>query len=276
MEFQLALCQMLVEGGAIERNLARAERMIAQAAAAGADMVLLPETMDLGWTHPSAVSEAQPVPDGAPCRRLAAAAARHGVFVCAGLTERESDRVYNCAVLLGRDGGLLLRHRKLNELDIGHDLYAQGDRLNVAHTQLGTVGVMICADGFAKDRVLSRALGYMGADFILSPSAWAVPADYDNTAQPYSRTWLECIPPRSDRVWDVDRRREQCRPDHRGPLAGHELHRRFARRFPGRRDRPSGAVRRGRRGAAANSGDTRSPPRARVRVGKALGGARLR
>jgi predicted amidohydrolase len=195
MEFRLALCQMLVEGGAMDRNLARAERMIAEVAAANADIVLLPETMDLGWTHPSAAREAEGVPDGAPFRRIAAAAARHAVFVCAGLTERDGDRVYNCAVLIDRGGALLLRHRKLNELDIAHDLYAQGDRLNVAHTELGTIGVMICADGFAKDRVLSRALGYMGADFILSPSAWAVPPDHDNAAQPYGKTWLDAYCP---------------------------------------------------------------------------------
>ena len=33
---------------------------IAQAAEAGADLMLLPEAMDLGWTHPSARAQAQP------------------------------------------------------------------------------------------------------------------------------------------------------------------------------------------------------------------------
>ena len=230
MEFRLALCQMLVEGGAMDRNLARAERMIAEAAAANADIVLLPETMDLGWTHPSAAREAEGVPDGAPFRRIAAAAARHGVFVCAGLTERDGDRVYNCAVLIDRGGSLLLRHRKLNELDIAHDLYAQGDRLNVAHTELGTIGVMICADGFAKDRVPSRALGYMGADFILSPSAWAGAAGSRQRRPALRPDLARGVLPRRRRVRDVDRGGEQCRADHRRTMAGNELHRRLARR----------------------------------------------
>jgi predicted amidohydrolase len=86
-------------------------------------------------------------------------------------------------------GNLLLKHRKLNELDIGHDLYMQGDRLNVASTELGTIGVLICADAFADGHVLLRSLGYMGADVILSPSAWAVPPGHDNAKDPYGDIW---------------------------------------------------------------------------------------
>jgi predicted amidohydrolase len=186
---------MLVEGGEKERNLARAEARIATAARAGAACVLLPETLDLGWTHPSSRKDAEAIPGGEPCRRLCSAAREHGVCVCAGLTERAGEEVYNSAVLIGPSGNVLLLHRKLNELEIGHALYAQGDRLGVCHTELGTIGLMICADGFAADRVLGRALGYMGADVILSPSAWARPADHDNAADPYGGIWRESYIP---------------------------------------------------------------------------------
>ena len=53
-EFKLALVQMYVEPGNLQKNLSNAEKLIAEAAAGGADFVLLPEVMDLGWTHPSA------------------------------------------------------------------------------------------------------------------------------------------------------------------------------------------------------------------------------
>ncbi len=42
----------------------------------------------------------------------------------------------------------MLKHRKINILDIAQDLYATGDRLSVASTSFGTVGVNICADNF--------------------------------------------------------------------------------------------------------------------------------
>ena len=187
--FKLALIQMLVEGGAREKNVHRATTLIAEAAGKGAQVALLPECLDLGWTHPSALTMAGAIPYGKAYEALSQAAKQHRVFVCAGLTEKDSDIVYNTAVLIDDDGKLLCRHRKLNELDIGHPFYAQGDRLNVAHTKLGTLGLMICADGFTKDRVLSRALGYMGADVILSPGAWAVPHDHDNIKEPYGDLW---------------------------------------------------------------------------------------
>ena len=139
MSFEMALIQMSVMGGNKVRNLERAQEGIAEAAAHGSHLVVLPEVMDLGWTHPSSKTEAEPIPDGEPYRRLAQAAASHRVFVCAGLTEQSGDRVFNSAVIIGKDGELLCVHRKLNELDIGHPFYAQGDRLNVVRTELGTL-----------------------------------------------------------------------------------------------------------------------------------------
>ena len=201
--FRLALVQMRVVPDDKEGNLRRAEERIAEAARSGAEVVLLPETMDAGWTSPSAGKLASAVPEGDACRALAAAAQRHRLFLCAGLTERDGERVFNAAVLLDPSGRLLLHHRKLYELTIAHDLYEQGDRLGVARTPLGTLGLMICADGFADDLAVGRTLGFMGADVILSPCAWAVPADYDNERTPYGKLWLESWGPvaRQFRMW---------------------------------------------------------------------------
>ena len=202
-EFKIALVQMRVTGGAKSDNLQRAESAIAEAAAHNASLALLPETLDLGWTHPSAKSLAEEIPHGGSCTRLSKAAKRHGIFVCGGLTERDRSQVFNSAVLIDDSGQLLLKHRKLNELEIGHEFYSQGDRLNVAQTPLGTIGLMICADGFASGQVLSRSLCYMGADLILSPSAWARPASHDNLAEPYGQIWRDAYCPvaRDFSVW---------------------------------------------------------------------------
>jgi predicted amidohydrolase len=201
--FKLALAQMLVEGGAKEANVARAETSIARAAASGARVVLLPEALNLGWTHGAARTEADAIPDGETCTRLRAAARRNAVFVCAGIIERAGARCFNAAVLIDPLGNVLLHHRKLNELDIAHSLYANGDRLGVADTSIGRVGVMICADAFASGQVVSRTLGLMGANVILSPCAWAVPPDHDEARTPYGRIWLENYGPvaRDFRVW---------------------------------------------------------------------------
>ena len=201
--FKLALVQLRVEGGAPERNLARAEERIAAAAAAGAKVVLLPETLNLGWTHPLARSWEDAVPGGPTCGRLAAAARRHGVYVCAGLVESAGPLRHNAAVLLDPSGALLLHHRKVHELPLAHDLYAPADRIAVARTPLGVFGVMICADAFAPGQGVSRALALLGAEVILSPCAWAMPPDHDQTRQPYGWRWLEsyCPVAREHGIW---------------------------------------------------------------------------
>jgi predicted amidohydrolase len=187
--YKLAMAQMKVEAGRLDANLDRATERISEAAAKGAKIVLLPEVMDLGWTDPSAKTLSFEIPEGKTCRRLRDAAKKNNIYVCAGIVEKDKDKIYNAAVIIDPSGEVILTHRKLNELDIAHDLYDQGDKLNVVHTPLGTLGVYICADATARGNVLSDALGYMGADIILSPSAWAVPPGFDNVATPYGDTW---------------------------------------------------------------------------------------
>ena len=201
--FKLALAQMRVEGGEKANNLLRAVEHIAIAAATGAQVVLLPEAMNLGWTHPSSQIEPDEIPDGCSCSKLREAARQHKIHVCAGLIERAGERILNSAVLIDPQGEVILQHRKLNELEIGHEFYVQGDRLGVAHTALGTFGVMICADAFVRGQIVSRTLGLMGADIILSPCAWAVLADHDNQKEPYGKLWLDnyCPVARDFQMW---------------------------------------------------------------------------
>jgi predicted amidohydrolase len=187
---QLAMAQMLVLGGRPEDNLRRAERMIGDAGSQNAQIVVLPECLDLGWTHPSARELARAVP-GESSDRLCQAAADAKLFVAAGLTERAGKRIFNAAVLIDPDGRILLKYRKINVLDIAQDLYAIGDRLLVGETPWGTIGVNICADNFPDALCLGHAVARMGARLLVSPSAWAVPGDYDQATQPYGGLWKE-------------------------------------------------------------------------------------
>jgi len=201
--FKLAMAQMRVVGGALDTNLEHAAEMIAEAARNGAQVVLLPEAMDLGWTDPSALTMAEPIPGGKSAALLTDMARKHQIYVCSGLTEKDGETVYNSAVLINPEGEIILLHRKINELDIGHPYYALGQSLQVVQTDLGAIGVMICADASTGDHVIPRALAYMGADVILSPSAWAVPADHNNNEDPYGEWWRKAYKPvaRDFRIW---------------------------------------------------------------------------
>lgn len=184
----VAMAQILVEGGNPAGNLRRAVDCIGRAAERGADFVLLPECLDLGWTHSSARHAAQPIP-GRHCDTLMAAAAQSGVLVVAGLVEQAAGKLYNSAVVIDGAGRLLHLHRKIHELDLAQDLYATGDRLGVVETPLGVLGVSICADNFPESLSIGHVLARMGAQILLSPSSWAVPADHDNEREPYGELW---------------------------------------------------------------------------------------
>lgn len=202
MSLRLAMVQALVRGSLADENRRHVLELVDEAGD-GADVVVLPEALPLGWTDPSAADAAEPIPGGPTYDALRDAATHHGVYLCSGIVERHGERVYNAAVLISPDGELLLHHRKINELDLGHAFYGLGDRLGVVDTPLGRMGLMVCADGFAQDRVIARALGVMGAQVILSPSAWAVPADHNHEREPYGMLWRNAYAPvcTEHRLW---------------------------------------------------------------------------
>lgn len=220
-EFTLGLGQTLVEGGTREANLRRAEGAIRKLATKGADVVLLPEAMNLGWTHPSCHTQAEPIPNGESCQHLSKLAAELDLYVAAGLVEQDAGTIHNSAVLIDSSGEVILQHRKINELDIAHDCYTPGTGLQVIDTKLGRLGLMICADGFADQLAISRSLAQMGAEIILSPCAWAVPPEFDPSATPYGQIWLDSYAPvcRESNLWIAAC--SNIGPIEAGPWKGH-------------------------------------------------------
>ena len=194
---KVAMGQMLVEGGNIPANIRRAEQMIADSGKTGSDIIVLPECIDLGWTYPDACNLAEPVP-GTVSDSLCEAAVQSGMHVVAGLTEKEGTHIYNTALLISSRGEILGKHRKINILDIAQDIYSTGTSLSVIETQLGKIGVDICADNFPDTYAIGHTLARMGADIILSPCSWAIPPDYSGNPNPCwmwekSFTRLACL-----------------------------------------------------------------------------------
>jgi predicted amidohydrolase len=187
---RIGMAQMLVEGARPEANLRRAGEMIASAADRGCHVVVLPECLDIGWTHPAARELAEPIP-GLASDQLARAAQAGGIHVVAGLVERAGQKLYNASVLISPAGQILLKHRKINELAIAHDLYSLGQSLAVVQTPMGTIGITICADNAPGVLALGESLARMGARLLLSPCAWAVPPEHDNASEPYGGMWRE-------------------------------------------------------------------------------------
>jgi predicted amidohydrolase len=159
---------MFVEEGDLQKNLDRIEKLSGDAARHGCQIVVFPECSDIGWTCEEANELASPIP-GPSSDLLCELARSQGIYMVTGLTECADDSIFNSAVLISKDGEILLKHRKINILSIARALYSIGDRLSVADTEFGKIGVNICADNFMSTLHLAESLIQMGATLILSP-----------------------------------------------------------------------------------------------------------
>jgi len=186
---RVGMGQLLVEGGEPERNMERGGRMVGEAKAAGCDLIILPETLDLGWTHPSALTEGEPIP-GPRSQMLCDFARDQQIYICAGLTEQDGGQIYNTAILIDDCGEILLKYRKINILDVAFPFYGIGDLLRVVDTKFGRVGINICSDNYSDCPELGHSLARMGAQLILSPSSWTVDYSTQDSTNPYQDKWL--------------------------------------------------------------------------------------
>ncbi len=186
---RVAMIQMKVVADDAEANLTRAEQLLAAACAEGpVDFAVVPECFDIGWGNPRAAQLATPVP-GPVSDRLCVMAQRFNIYLASGITEKDGEATYNSALLISPEGEILLKHRKINVCYDVTDVYDIGDRLGVAETPFGRIGLDICADNFVNNTALAHSLGRMGARMILSPSSWAVGPGHDNEKTPYGSDW---------------------------------------------------------------------------------------
>jgi predicted amidohydrolase len=190
IKVKIGLAQLLVEGGEPDRNIERAISMIEEGAEKQCDIILLPETMDFAWTHPSSIEDALPIP-GAYSDIFCAQAAKYKVWICVGLTEKKGDKNYNTALLINREGEIVLKYHKINLLNVEFPFYEIGNTLNVVDTEFGKVGVNICADNYHDSLNIGHTLARMGAQFILSPSSWTVDYSITEEDDPYEEKWLK-------------------------------------------------------------------------------------
>jgi len=185
---KIAMIQMKVLFDEWEKNLLHAAELVKNASEKGADICILPECLDLGWGNTKAQELAYPIP-GKVSDAYCVIAKENHVYIVAGLTEKCGERVYNAALLISDQGEILHKHRKINVLTGVEDVYSIGDRIAVTEPPLGTIGIDICADNLTPSLSIGHTLARMGAQMILSPSAWAVTPDRDVIKEPYGLEW---------------------------------------------------------------------------------------
>ncbi|MBO0703125.1 MAG: carbon-nitrogen hydrolase family protein [Candidatus Dormibacteraeota bacterium] len=162
-----------------DANLRRMLELHSEAAAAGADLVVFPETAMFTAEDPKVdtVPVAEPL-DGPFVSRLREAAAGNGVAIVTGMYESAPPalgKTYNSAVAIGTGGELIGAYRKIHMFDAfgfrESDHNEPGDGELLLFTLAGVrFGVTICYD--LRFPELFRELAERGADAILLPTAW--------------------------------------------------------------------------------------------------------
>ena len=179
---RVACLQMEPEIGQKEKNLFRSLELIEQAGKAGANLVVLPELCNSGYmfaTREEAFDLAEPVPGGASCESWMAAARKYELFIVAGITEREGDKLYNSAVVLGPKG-YIGTYRK-NHLWGEENLFFEPGNLGVPvfHIGAGRIACAICYDIWFPE--IFRLAALQGADMLCVPTNWVpMPGQPDN------------------------------------------------------------------------------------------------
>ncbi len=100
-------------------NLARAEHWVRQAAAGGAQLVVLPELFNCLADFPTVLGNAEPLP-GPTSRRMSQLAAELQIFLCAGsiCEQATTSQGYNTAMFFAPSGELLSTYRKIHLFDV--------------------------------------------------------------------------------------------------------------------------------------------------------------
>lgn len=143
------------------------EPLIAEAARQHADLVVLPETLTYFGTGLGFADCAETIP-GPSTEYFGSLAKKHALYIVAGLVERDQHLIYNTAALIGPNGKLLGKYRKVclprDEVAAG---IAPGHDYPVFETRFGKLGMMICYDGFFPE--VARELTKRGAEVIAWP-----------------------------------------------------------------------------------------------------------
>ncbi|KVE59654.1 acyltransferase [Burkholderia vietnamiensis] len=155
--FRVAALQM-VSTPDVARNLADAGHLIEQAAADGAQLVLLPEYFCfMGHRDTDKLALAEPYRDGPIQQFLAQAAQRHGVWVIGGtlpLQAPEPDRVLNTTLVFDPSGREAARYDKIHlfNFEKGDESFDEartiraGDTVVAFDAPFGRVGLSVCYD----------------------------------------------------------------------------------------------------------------------------------
>lgn len=181
----------------VEKNIAHAEELVRQAAAKGAEIVLLPELFERPYFCQERRYEyyeyAQTAEENPAVRHFSRVAAELGIVIPVSFYEKEVNNTYNSVAVLDADGKNLGIYRKTH---IPDDHYYQekfyftpGDTgFKVWDTRYGKIGIGICWDQWFPET--ARGMAVQGAEILFYPTAIGSEPILEVDSMPH---WRRCM-----------------------------------------------------------------------------------
>lgn len=181
----------------VSENIEKADVLVRQAAAQGANVILLPELFERQYfcqeRRYEYYSFAKPLQENDAVRHFQKLAKELGVVLPVSFYERDGCCLYNSAAMIDADGTILGVYRKTH---IPDDHYYQekfyftpgNTGFQVWNTRYGRVGIGICWDQWFPET--ARCLALNGAEMILYPTAIGSEPILDCDSMPH---WRRCM-----------------------------------------------------------------------------------
>ena len=164
------LVQLDVKFADVELNLAAAIDGIDRLAGLGVEIILLPELWSSGFDNQKMITHAKQTPKIIESLREKAEA--HNIIIAGSLPELSGGKIYNTLYLINKKGDIAAAYRKIHLFTLtGENKYfAAGNKVVVAKTSIGPVGLMTCYD--LRFPELCRSLALQGALIVLVSAEW--------------------------------------------------------------------------------------------------------
>lgn len=181
----------------VEENIAKADKMVREAAANGAQIILLPELFERQYfcqeRNYDYYAFATPVDDNPAVKHFQKVAAELQVVLPISFYERDINVFYNTVAVIDADGSVLGIYRKTH---IPDDHYYQekfyfvpgNTGFKVFDTRFGCIGVGICWDQWFPET--ARAMAVAGAEVLFYPTAIGSEPILDCDSMPH---WRRCM-----------------------------------------------------------------------------------
>lgn len=147
---KIASVQMMAEPAPTADRLARAERLVAAAAAAGAQLVVLPEVFNTGYAYTADNYGRAETLTGPTFSWMKTTARQHRVHVAGTFLLRDAEDIYNTQFIVAPDGRFW-RYNKTYPWVWERAYFRGGHGIQVADTDLGKLGMLICWDSAHAD-----------------------------------------------------------------------------------------------------------------------------